>query len=225
MVNRQISKEVTDSLAGFGEVILFETSGITYPEVSGHADLFFCSGNGKLIVAPNTPRKYLNLLQKHGVDFITGRLPVGNKYPHTARYNVVITEDYLIHNTKITDPVIIETYNNLKTIHIGQGYARCSLLALKNNRFITSDKGIEKVLSKQGFEVLYVNPEGIVLPGYRHGFIGGTAGILENSIFFTGSLNRFSGGDKIRNFLCKDNYEIIESGNGPLFDAGSIIFI
>jgi hypothetical protein len=225
IVNGQSPTAVINSLKKRGEVVLFETTGITYPEVSGHTDLFFCHGNNKLTVAPNTPEKYIRFLKEKKISFTFGKLPVGNQYPHSARYAAIVTDKFLIHNLKITDPVIKEVHRNLEPIQVSQGYTRCSLLPLRNNRFITSDKGIEKELTKKGCKVLYVDPAEIVLPGFKHGFIGGTAGVWDDKVFFTGSLNRLSDGEKIRSFLKENDYQIIELSDQPLFDAGSILTI
>lgn len=225
IINKQVTGQAIQSLKKFGEVVMFETNDITYSQVSGHPDLFFCVGNNKLVVAPNTPDKYTDLLNKYNVDYIFGESYVGQHYPDSARYNAIVTEQYLIHNIKITDPVVLSTFQNLELINIPQGYSRCSVIPLKNNRFITSDKGISRVLTNRGFDVLYVNPEGILLPGFNTGFIGGTAGIIDNTIFFIGSLSNYKEGEKVKNFLQKDNYKIIELYNGPLFDGGSLLFV
>lgn len=70
---------------------------------------------------------------------------------------------------------------------------------------------------------MYVNPEGIQLPGFDHGFVGGAAGIYKDQVFFIGNLDYFSEGEKFRHFL--SGYEIIELYDGPLFDGGSILFL
>jgi hypothetical protein len=121
------------------------------------------------------------------------------------------------------DPEIVEAAGNREIIHVKQGYTRCNLIPLGNNRFITSDKGIEKTLLQYGLEVLYVDPDGILLPGFNHGFIGGTCGVWQNKLFFIGSLKYFPEGQKIKDFVT--GMEIIELYDGSLFDGGSILFI
>jgi len=225
IVNKQIPVQAIEVLNEYGEILLFETNGITYPQVAGHPDLFFCGGNGQLVVAPNTPEKYTEKLKNSNVDFVLGKSLVGNRYPDSARFNAIITDKYLIHNLEITDPVIRETFDNLETVNIPQGYGRCSLLPLKDDCFITSDKGIERVLKEKGFEVLFISPSGIVLPGFEHGFFGGTAGVTDDEVFFIGSLKRFSEGEKVKKFLQRLGYKIIELYDGALIDGGSIIFV
>ncbi len=110
-------------------------------------------------------------------------------------------------------------------IHLNQGYSRCNLLPLKNNHFITSDEGIKRVLQNYNLNVLQVSPEDIQLPGFKHGFFGGTCGVLGNSIFILGSLKNYKDGGKVETYLHSLNYEIIELFDGPLYDGGSILFL
>ena len=73
--------------------------------------------------------------------------------------------------------------------------------------------------------VLYVNPEDIQLPGFKHGFFGGACGVYEDSVFLLGSLESFKAGKKVKSFLQSLEYEIIELFDGPLFAGGSILFV
>jgi len=221
--DNRIPEKAKKGLQKYGEVLFLETREITYPAISGHPDIFVCKTENSLVIAPNTPEKIKHLLTQNSIQFVEGTLKVGRQYPKTACYNALVTDKLLIHNLKHTDPVIQENCTDLQNIHVNQAYTRCNLIALDNNRFITSDKGIEKTLISKGFEVLFVHPKGIILPGFKHGFIGGCCGIYEDSIFFIGSLNHFPEGDKIQDFL--KGHEIIELFDGQLFDGGSLIFI
>ena len=223
IADHRIPQEAKTRLNEFGELLFLETGGISYPAISGHPDVFFCRTPTGLVIAPNTPENFKQQLRENKIDFVEGASRVGEKYPETAHYNAVVTDELLIHHSQHTDPVVANACATLQSIQVNQAYTRCNLVTLENNRFITSDKGIEKTLYNEGFEVLFVHPAGILLPGFVHGFIGGCCGISKNSIFFTGSLNHFPEGDKIRNFV--NGMEIVELYDGPLFDGGSLIFI
>ncbi|PLW99695.1 MAG: hypothetical protein C0591_02410 [Marinilabiliales bacterium] len=223
LANKNIPAQALQQLSSYGELILLQTEKITYPAISGHPDIFNCPIDDILVVAPNLPAAYHSKLRMLNINFEVGYKPIGTKYPETAIYNCVIINDFLIGNTKFIDKKILELTSGKEIIHSNQGYTRCNLLPLEDNRFITSDKGIEKALVEKGLEVLYVNPEGIQLPGFENGFIGGAAGIFKNQIFLIGNLDYFLEGEKIRHFL--SGYEIIELYDGPLFDAGSILFL
>jgi|FLOH01.1.fsa_nt_gi hypothetical protein len=223
--NKNIPGQALKRLKDFGKVLTFETSDITYPAISCHPDVFICMSDDKLIIAPNTPEKFKLELNNNKVQFVEGQKNVGGKYPGSSIYNAVITQEYLIHNIEITDSSIKEACVNKKKIHVEQGYTRCNLLPLNNSNFITSDGGIYKTLIANNLNVLYINPQEILLPGFKNGFFGGVCGVYQNRIFITGSLNKFADSKQIHTFLTENRYESIELYNGPLFDCGSLIFI
>lgn len=214
-----------EKLSEYGEIINFSTEGITYESISGHPDIFFCQVNDNLIVAPNLPDKYKDILTENSISFIEGELPVENKYPGTSWYNIVATENYLIHNFRYTDSVITNTGDDLDLIHSGQGYTRCSLLPLRKDCFITSDQGIYRVLQGYKLNTFFVEPDNILLPGMKHGFFGGVCGIYEDTIFIIGSLSNLKNGEELKAYLNNLDYKIVELYDGPLFDGGSIFFI
>ena len=223
LADNRIPEKAKNNLKKYGKVLFLETHGITYPTISGHPDIFFCNTENGLVIAPNIPENIKQQLLENNIQFVEGMQRLGKQYPETARYNAVVTNKLLIHNLKCTDAVVQDNCTELESIHVKQAYTRCNLIALEDSRFITSDKGIKKALSDKGFEVLFVHPNGIILPGFKHGFIGGCCGIYGNRIIFIGSLNHFPEGDKIRSFA--KGYEIVELCNGRLFDGGSIIII
>jgi len=121
---------------------------------------------------------------------------------------------------------LLTPYSLLHTsFSINQAYTRCNLIALDEGHYITSDHGIEKVLKNRNLEVLFVSPEGIILPGFANGFFGGCCGILDDKLFTTGSLHCYPEGEKVRQFSQEAGFRVIELYDGPLFDGGGIIFI
>lgn len=223
LTDRRIPAAVKSHLKKYGELLFVESNDIVYPAISGHPDIFVCQTKNGLFIAPNTPGKLKDQLREKHIRFVEGKATIGQKYPQTAPYNAVVTNQLLIHNLQLSDAVLLDECASLKRIHVNQGYSRCNIIALDDKRFITSDRGIEKALANKGFDVLFVSPKGIILPGFNHGFIGGCCGVFENTLFFTGSLNHFPEGDKIRNFV--KGKEVIELYDGPLFDGGSLMFI
>jgi len=223
IADNRIPEQAKVALENYGEVLYLESHGITYPAIAGHPDIFLCQVNEQLVLAPNMPKVSWERLSKTSVSYVNGKLPIGKKYPQTAPYNAVVSDKFIIHNQNVTDSKIKELTVGKEFIHVNQAYTRCNLIPLENNRFITSDNGIEKTFLRHGFEVLFVNPNGIILSGFNNGFIGGTCGIFEDKIVFIGNLNHLPEGNKIQKFV--SDYEIIELYNGPLYDGGSLIFI
>ena len=225
LCDKQLPSSAKVRLADFGEVIELSTENITYAAISGHPDVFCCPVGETLVVSSALPSEYNEIFNTHNIEWVFGEKPNGFNYPDSACYNAIVTDHLLIHNLTITDPKILELAGTRKQIHVNQGYTRCNLLPLPGEKFITSDKGIYTVLTQEGFEVLYVNPNGILLDGFPNGFIGGVCGVFENTVFIAGSLSLYNEGQKIRDFLSLHSLNIIELYDGPLFDGGSIIFI
>lgn len=225
IIDKRIPEESKNKLRSYGYIIELFVNDITYNTIAGHPDIFFCKIGNQLIAAPNLPYIYKELLSENNFPFIIGNNNVGDKYPVSAIYNAVVSDKYLIHKLNITDPMILKYTEQLEKINIEQGYSRCSLVPLKDNHFITSDKGIFNKLSEKRFSIIYAAPDEIILPGFRNGFIGGAFGVYENKIFIIGSLNYLSEGRMVRDYLMKLEYDVIELYDGPLFDGGSIIVI
>jgi hypothetical protein len=225
IIDKKMPSLAKQNLSKFGNLIELQTNNITYSAISGHPDIFFCNFDSCLFAAPNLPREYFNFFEKNSISFRSGKKMVESNYPGSARYNAVVTDDFLIHNIHVTDVVIKENVGNRLWVNVNQGYARCNLLALPGKRFITSDRGIERKLLDQQAHVLYVNPEGIVLEGFANGFFGGCCGIFQDTVFICGSLQYYREGEKVKKMINSCGLQIIELYDGPLTDTGSIVFV
>lgn len=225
IVDRRISSKGLKELSHWGEVIMFGTENMTYDAISCHPDVFFCMINDKIIVAANCPDEYKNSLTEKGIKLIGGIKSVGAQYPESAYYNAVTTDTLLIHNLKFTDKRIFDSVSDVKHINVNQAYTRCNLLHISGNNFITSDRGIEKKLLSCDFNILYINPEQINLPGFKHGFFGGCCGMVKNKLFINGSLQFVSEKKRFLGLCDQLEVEIIELTNEALSDIGSILFI
>ena len=225
IIDKRLPKDAKDKLAVYGDLIELTTSNITYDAISGHPDIFFCKTCYGLVVSPNLPEKYKSFLYERDISHFIGKNNINCDYPESAAFNAVVTDSCIFHRLDITDPSIISISGHLQKVNVSQGYTRCNLLPLRNDSYITSDKGIFKTLTEHSIKTLYVNPEGIILPGFSHGFFGGACGVCEDRVFIAGSLDLFQYGKAVREFLDGCNYKIVELYKGPLFDGGSILFV
>lgn len=225
IVDKKIPEKAKSSLKAFGDLMEIETQSITYDAISGHPDIFFTPVENQLVVAPNLPKKYLRELENRDINFVLGEKPVGAKYPETAAYNAVTSSGRLIHHAGFTDRSILKLCLQKDRIHVNQGYTRCNLLLVDDKIAITSDRGIFQKLENEPDEILYVDPSGIVLPGFDHGFFGGCCGILDKKLFILGSLQHYAEGEKAREFVEKQGMKIVELVDGPLYDGGGILFV
>ncbi|MEN8137003.1 MAG: DUF6873 family GME fold protein [Bacteroidota bacterium] len=224
IIDSRAPKKAIEKLKEEFDVFEFKSSGITYEQVSGHPDIFICQDGENLIIAPNSPKELIKFLEFHNVKYSFGEKEVGIELNNSTQYNCIATNNYLIHKKGFTDKKVISTFTDKKVINLPQAYTRCSLSAINDNNFISSDRGIEKSLTALGFNVLLVDPKSILLPGFPYGFFGGTNGIHNSKFYLIGSLKHHPEGEAIRVFLLKNNIEIIELYDGPLYDGGGIFF-
>ncbi len=224
IADARFPERVLKNLERHGEVLPFASQGIVYDSISGHPDIFLCQTPKGLVVAPNSPAETLNQIVKSGVMVATGQRPVGDSYPASAMYNAFSGSGLLVHSKDLTDPVILKNSEGLKKVEVKQGYTRCNLVEA-GGLFITSDRGIKKELKKAGKETFFVDPSLIRLPGQKHGFFGGCAGVHQNQFFLAGSVKHFPEGLKLIEELEKRGIGLVELYDGPLWDGGSIYFI
>ena len=228
IASNSMPDEAKENLSKMGFVTWLESSDLAYPSISSHPDIFFFCHNERhcdsVICAENV---HINLPQNIIVE--KGVKPVGQKYPETCHYNAVGIGNILIHNLLHTDSSILEAYGQMWTksvqLNVNQGYTRCNLLALNETNYITSDFGIKKVLESNGFNVFYVDPHQIVLPGHDHGFFPGCCGLVDDCVVVCGSLKHLKECKDMRKFIRRNGMKIIELYDGELIDVGSIFFV
>lgn len=222
IADKRIPLPSKNALRNMGELEFPEENSTVYKTIAAHPDIFMCAGDHKVVVSPGFSNKTTEKIKARGYTVINGAGSPEGKYPQTAKYNAVVTANLLIHNLKITDQVILDTFNQKKLVHVNQGYTRCNLLPLTEFRFITSDRGIEKALVNEGMEVLWVDPQPVVLKGQKHGFFPGCCGLAGDSVLINGSLNFHYQGEQIREFILSSELKIRELFQGKLTDCGSI---
>jgi len=196
-----------------------------YQSIAAHPDIFFCNTKAGLVAAPDLPTAYLKKIQENKVNLIQGTTAIGSKYPQTAFYNAVATDEYLIHNLKHTALEIKKHYSEEKQIQVNQAYTRCNLLALTNQYFITSDAGIFKTLRDLSKEVLLINPSQIALPGHQNGFFGGCCGIFEKQLVICCHTDFLVEKNALHAFVEKAGFSIKSLYYGKLLDVGSMLFV
>jgi len=225
IVDKRIPTAALNNLSKLGELLLLETSNITYPAISGHPDIFITKLDESLIVAPNTPNYITNQFLKMQIPFNFGTKAVGSEYPDTASYNVVADDQIVLHNFQFTDDTVIQNVKHLKMLTVKQGYSRCNCISLDGRGYICSDKGIEKALRSAEKNVLFVRPDEILLPGYANGFFGGCTGVFDETLFLIGSLKFHSQGDEVELFVESLGFHIYELYDGPFFDGGGVFIV
>lgn len=221
-IDKRAPDAAKQNLSTFGQVVEFITQGVVYDAISGHPDIFMFQGPKGLVVAPEIPQFYLDILVANNVRFCVGSKPLGPRYPDTAGYNALYTPWGVMHNGKVSSTEVLSAHKEL--IHSRQAYTRCNAIEV-NGMVLTSDRGIEKVLTKRKIPALYVNPEKILLEGFENGFFGGCCGLFDNTLFVCGSIDLLAESPQIKAFMHERKTSIVEIYDGPLIDVGGIFFI
>lgn len=150
---------------------------------------------------------------------------IGNKYPADCIFN-----SFVVEKTIFCGFVNVGMYENIEElssfsfVSFKQGYAKCSVVLVQENAFITSDKSIYKKLSELKFDCLYVDGSGIQLNGYSNGFIGGCAGkVSKDLLVFTGNIEQFSAYANIKDFCRNYGVELYSLSSEPLYDYGGLL--
>lgn len=219
---RQIEKQKLQNM-GY-EIIEIQTSPNVYTEISSHVDIFACKIENEIIVEPT--QNINNISNK-----IYGKDKVLSQYPFDIKYNVCIIGNKAIHNLKYTDEILKkELFNKgFKLINTTQGYTNCSIAVIDNRSAIVTDKGLNKILQKNGIDTLYLSNELDIklLNGKQYsnkrGFIGGCISRINNKIIVFGELKKIDPENKIREFIKKRNLEIIEFCGLDVIDYGGLI--
>lgn len=227
IVDYRISNESEKTLNNIGiECIKTKNCSNVYEEISGHTDIQLMHVGDKEIIVENTMYDMYNSVFKDlDIKLIKGNTKLKDTYPKDIAYNACIIGDMFVHNLKYTDSILIEKTKekDFKLINVNQGYSKCSISIVNENNIITSDKGIEKQLSKY-LNVLYVEDEKNIKLGNMQGFIGGSTGLISNNIWcINGDINRLNNCNKILDFLKLNNMEIVCLNNSEVVDIGSII--
>lgn len=210
------------------QLIEIQRTDAVYNAISSHVDIYVCSLKEQLVVAPEQLPLIRDALEESRISYSAGLNPLDCQYPRNIRYNAARFGHYLIHNTKYTDPVILDKAKELglELLHVKQGYTKCSLVVVDDHSVITSDEGILRALSnKRDIEVLPVTPGHVRLEGFPYGFLGGASGRVGNEVMFNGDLSAHPDYKKIMKFISQRGLQVTYLPEYPLEDIGSIIQI
>ena len=212
-------KEISDMLAAEGfKLCVLSPSQAVSQSISMHPDIFMC----KLGTSPKTPV------------FKGNEGLLGPEYPADVLYNAVVTEKFMICNTRTVSPELVraarELFPDLVIIDVKQGYTKCNVIPVDTCHFITEDEGISRALRKaegpdgsSGPEVLLISPGHVLLPGYKRGFIGGCCGRAGDDIWFNGDISTHPDFESISEMITRCGLGIRYVPGKPIFDIGSII--
>lgn len=189
--------------------------------IADHPDLsLFVLDSDNIVVVEEVYSYYKDKLSSKNL--IKGS-SVFKKYPKDCIYNLFTFKDFYIHNDFTEENIErILKEKDYKHLFVKQGYSRCSVILLRES-LLTSDYGIYKTL-KDKVDIILLENDKIELDGFDQGFIGGTCGIVEDKLVFTGDISRHKSYEIIKKACDRENMEIIYP-EIPLVDLGSLICI
>ena len=199
-----------------------------YEAINGHPDIQLNilknKSSAQIIIQKDISEDFKKNLKSNNIKYIVSKKSLSNTYPDDIILNSLISENYFIHNLKFTDENLLESQNLKTKINVSQGYTKCSILPVRDNVLITSDKGIFEALKDYDFHILLLPPGDISLPSLNYGFIGGVGGMISiDKMAFFGDLDSYNWGDEIKKFLFKYDVSPIALRKGKLIDRGSLL--
>jgi hypothetical protein len=225
IIDKRSSQELKNNLSKYvDDVFEFSSKDITYNSISCHPDVFIFQDENQLIIAPNAPLGLVNFLNNKKVNYSFGVKPVGEHLDESVLYNSLVTKNYFFCKQGKPDVSIQNQTAAKQVINLPQSYTRCCMFNVDNN-IITSDLGIVKVLESKKIEHFYFDPSQITIKEHKNGFIGGTAGVVEDSVFFLGNILKHKDGKALQQYITKQKKDVICLGNDFLYDGGAIFFV
>lgn len=194
--------------------------------VSDHADMQMLHLNdNRTFVLKGEQALKMQLAEEGFLVAETANAPIAT-YPGDVLCNALRIGDKMMACVGGVDAGIYSIAENmgLRTIHVNQGYTKCSTAVIDENTIITMDGGIGAAGRFLGLDIMIISERHIQLPGYEYGFIGGCCGLIDKNVLaFTGRLDSLGFEIPIRRFCEEHNVEIVELTDLPMIDIGGIL--
>lgn len=204
------------------EIFTISANGSLSEPVRFHPDLQLGMLTGECIAIGKGENMLQNRLEQFGFSTVETAFPLSDQYPQEAVLDFLSLGEKIIGNHDILKKNNL--LNNSQSIHVKQGYAKCSITVISSTALITADQSIANICIKHGFDVLQIRPGYIELPGYHYGFIGGCCGLIApDCLAVCGDLQTHPDYERITAFLQKHHVTALPLINGTLQDIGGII--
>ncbi|MCC8358198.1 MAG: hypothetical protein LJU34_10325 [Oscillospiraceae bacterium] len=192
--------------------------------LAGHTDLRILATKRQAVVGLGVYPYIVNKLTNIGYSVQT-TIPQGPSYPSDAGLCICDTGSVLFYNPKTASPQALALVDSYK-VTVAQGYTRCAVCVVTERAIITADHGIVRAVNNNNInmDVLEITPGYIDLAGFDYGFIGGASFKLgENTVAFTGPLDRHPNGTEVLAFLANHSVKPVFLTNDPIFDIGGAV--
>ena len=205
IVDERITEKAEASLSGLGFKVFKLPAHTTLPEaVRSHTDMLLFKV-GDTVFSTEEYKSFCPTLfeELEGVlpfEFIYTNDRFGNIYPEDARLNCLVMGKRAFCNRKNLSPTVLSHLeaHGYKVYDTKQGYPACTTLPIGDNTAFTADRGMAKVLSAAGIDVIYAeDSERILLPPHKFGFIGGCCHKAGDYFLFFGNLDSYEHSEKL----------------------------
>ncbi len=217
--------ELIELLSEKDTVVLIPIVDALYDGIRNHPDLHLCIFGQTIFISKEIEPAIGHILEDNCLDYDVISEALGAAYPNTAQLNAFVAGSDFICNKRLIAKSLLRSVieSSVPIIHVNQGYARCTTVPIADHAVITDDLGIRKVLESNGYKVTYVEPGHVMLPGQPYGFIGGTAGVIGDTLYFNGDISQHPGYDAITLACERHGLGICYIKDKPLVDIGSIL--
>lgn len=176
--------------------------------------------------AESHPELMAEIAEKSGCRIVLTDSPRSKNYPEDIALNAAVLPSALVCLAPHTAPELLREAENTgrRVISVKQGYAACSSLVC-TEAVLTSDRSIHRALTECGIDCSYISSDGIALPGYGCGFIGGSGGIFGEKLYLFGSDQTLTDRTALRSFADSHCLEIVCLSDDALTDYGGMKFL
>ena len=218
----RMPKSLQDALALYGTLFPLPPHPLLPPPVCAHPDLllFYDGEKGILYTFLDYYEQNETLFKALPVKTVPLDLRAG-EYPLDLHFDQLLYKGRIIGRAPFIPKALTE---GREVVHVRQGYAKCATLLL-SDAAVTADGGIARAICALGGRTLTIENEGIALPGYDKGFIGGASAVVGSSVLFFGDLYAHGQGREIEDFLLKEGYTLHALCSEPLTDYGGLVVI
>ncbi len=149
----------------------------------------------------------------------------GSAYPLDAGLNAAVGRNFILCRPDSAAPALLQAAGRYgyTVIPVRQGYAGCSCL-ITDHAVLTGDPGIAKVLAVHKLPYCLLSNQGIRLPGYSGGFLGGACGFYGGILYICGNYTALPTAPALSEFAVKSGIAILPISGGDVTDVGGIRF-
>lgn len=190
-----------------------------------HADMQLLVINNTAFIPENSKDLY-SRIKPYFLDVVICKA-LKNKYPDNVSLNAALIDDKYLFCKESALAAEVRDYcnaNNIEIVNVNQGYSRCSMLIIKNS-IITADKSIISAAEKIGLKHLSIKQGYIDLKGADYGFIGGASGVIGDTVYFFGDIERHPDYIEIASFIKENDMQYISLSDEKLTDIGGFVTI